>query len=70
VQCCKRTKAELSKHTKAEPKKPAKAELKKPAKSELKLDGDKSVGRKDYLTASKLYTEVSGTRNSIFFTVF
>ena len=31
-------------------------------KDKLKLDGDKSVGRKDYLAASKLYGEVRGRR--------
>jgi hypothetical protein len=29
-------------------------------KDELKLNGDKAVGRKDYLTASKFYGKVGG----------
>ncbi|GJN23735.1 hypothetical protein PR202_gb11411 [Eleusine coracana subsp. coracana] len=37
-----------------------KAELNNCTKAELKLDGDKAVGRKDYLAASKLYTEAIG----------
>ena len=34
----------------------------KNTKDKLKLDGDKSVGRKDYLAASKLYGEVRDRR--------
>ncbi|TVU45700.1 hypothetical protein EJB05_05196 [Eragrostis curvula] len=49
--------AEPKKPIQAEQKKPTQAELKNPAKAGLKLNGDEAVGRKDYLAASKLYSE-------------
>ncbi|CAL4926677.1 unnamed protein product [Urochloa decumbens] len=44
-------------HAKSKHSKPKVEKYGKTRKLKLKLDGDKAVGRKDYLTASKLYTE-------------